>query len=786
MGKKNRVSPSLKAEEGGISSWDDENPEYQYKEKQEGNNGMRKRRRANSAMEAYMDRRFGNRHVWTPALSERKRNNGQGGSKSSKGSDGGCKMCCFNLNRGWRELTYKLELWKSSLKRIEGHQGTGVVSYFVFLKWLFFLDIFLFILLFVTIVFFQITFSVSDYDEHVKGKGSFLFTTTVADTCTASYKVNVSSDGLQVILDFIQGTGWMERTAMFYGYYSNAEVKLSTSEYNIPLAYFLVTCFALLVSLLLMARNTAKSFGQSVIDQEHKKHKANFCYSVFTVWDYAVNEIEVVILKQKNISIALAADLSEQRYDRKISQRTCADKCGIYTIRFFVNFLIICMLGGAGAAIYYAQDFSSGFTNSSNINNYHSLVKLLIQFLPSLVITLLNAVYPIIFNLLVILEKYRPGFVIKISLIRMVFLKLASLAMLMASLYIEITCSDQNSCRVGQNKCPAIQCWETFVGQAIYKLIVVNFLVQIVFTLLVELPRKLITTKCDCGLAKKIGPAEFDLPASVLDLVYAQTLCWLGLFYAPLIPAIYVLKLFVIFYLKKLSALYNTVPAERPYQASRSNSFFMIVLMVAFFMICIPISYTLVEMTPSPMCGPFRIYNNPKDVFNVAIKNTDYGFQVVWSILTSSAMVAAIIILLILALYYCSALRSGHQEMIALMKEQIVMEAKDKQYLLSRIGEMTGEEKRKPLPLTSQPSSVKQSPAKAISVNEVNVWSSTKQKEQTSYQSKKESPPPYDSKQTTQASFGQADNTSSQPSYEMKDHTKPPVSTNPITTMSEW
>ncbi|KAL3877097.1 hypothetical protein ACJMK2_034852, partial [Sinanodonta woodiana] len=595
MGKKNRVSPTLPTEEGGITSWDDENPEYQFKEKQEDNNGMRKRKRANSAMKTYIDRRFGNRHAWTPPLNERK--SALGGSKSLKkgyGRKQDSKMCCFELKKGWKELTYKLELWKSSLKKIEGQQGTGVVSYFVFLKWMLFLDTFLFILLFFTIVFFQITFNVSDYDEHVKGKDSFLFTTTVADTCTASYKVNVSSDGLQVILDFIQGTGWMERTAMFYGYYSNAEVKLSTSEYNIPLAYFLATCFALLVSLLLMARNTAKSFRESVMDQENKKNRANFCYSVFTVWDYSVNETEAVCLKQKNISIALTADLSEQRFDRVISQRTGTDKCGIYTIRFFVNFLIICMLGGAGAAIYFAQDFSSGFTNSSSINNYHSLVKLLIQFLPSIVITLLNAIYPIIFGLLVILEKYRPVFVIKISLIRMVFLKLASLAMLMASLYIQITCSDQNSCRVGQNKCPAIQCWETFVGQAIYKLIVVNFLVEIVFTLLVELPRKLITTKCDCGLAKKIGPAVFDLPASVLDLVYAQTLCWLGLFYAPLIPAIYVLKLFVIFYLKKLSALYTTVPAERPYQASRTNSFFMIVLMVAFFMICIPVSYTLV------------------------------------------------------------------------------------------------------------------------------------------------------------------------------------------------
>ena len=39
-------------------------------------------------------------------------------------------------------------------------------------------------------------------------------------------------------------------------------------------------------------------------------------------------------------------------------------------------------------------------------------------------------------------------------------------------------------------------------------------------------PSRLLTTKCDCGLLNKVGPAEFDIPKNVLDLVYAQILCW--------------------------------------------------------------------------------------------------------------------------------------------------------------------------------------------------------------------------------------------------------------------
>ena len=44
---------------------------------------------------------------------------------------------------------------------------------------------------------------------------------------------------------------------------------------------------------------------------------------------------------------------------------------------------------------------------------------------------------------------------------RQVFLRLASLAILIVSLYIQITCNTQNFCLVGTGDCPAIQVRET-------------------------------------------------------------------------------------------------------------------------------------------------------------------------------------------------------------------------------------------------------------------------------------------------------------------------------------
>ncbi|KAH3863484.1 hypothetical protein DPMN_026473 [Dreissena polymorpha] len=147
--------------------------------------------------------------------------------------------------------------------------------------------------------------------------------------------------------------------------------------------------------------------------------------------------------------------------------------------------------------------------------------------------------------------------------------------------------------------------------------------------------------------------------------------------------------------------MYFTIPPEKPYQASKSNSFFTIILMVAFFMICVPVGYTMSNLEPSPMCGPFRVYSAPADIITVQIDNASYWFSVIWRVVTSSAFVAALIILLILLVYYCSALKSAHKDMVTMMKEQLVLEGKDKQFLLARINELGGAptEKKKAPPL---------------------------------------------------------------------------------------
>ena len=70
--------------------------------------------------------------------------------------------------------------------------------------------------------------------------------------------------------------------------------------------------------------------------------------------------------------------------------------------------------------------------------------------------------------------------------------------------------------------------------------------------MLVDFPRVRLLGGCTGSpfLSGTLGTITFDVTKHVLDIVYSQTICWLAMFYAPLIVVITLLKSFVIFYIR--------------------------------------------------------------------------------------------------------------------------------------------------------------------------------------------------------------------------------------------
>lgn len=139
-----------------------------------------------------------------------------------------------------------MELWRNSLKKIEGNFGTGVVAYFQFLRWLMFLNLLIFSIIFAFIILPQlilveprdipcdlkaplVTIMVqvpsNDTTNQTSGYSEqevILYPNTTTQCCTDSY-LNVTKTLAKdfSILHIVQGTGFMEKTLLFYGMYTN-------------------------------------------------------------------------------------------------------------------------------------------------------------------------------------------------------------------------------------------------------------------------------------------------------------------------------------------------------------------------------------------------------------------------------------------------------------------------------------------------------------------------------------------------------------------------------------
>ncbi|KAF2882572.1 hypothetical protein ILUMI_23589 [Ignelater luminosus] len=572
-----------------------------------------------------------------------------------------------------KESYAKLELWKSDLKRIEGNCGTGVVAYFLFIKWLLFLNFGIFGLVFLFVTLPTLIFNKQEDTE-------------CEDCCSAMY-FNQSTDS-NIILDLVQGTGRMERTILFYGVYSNETFSYSINDtlmyYDLPLAYITVTLVYFILSLIAIVKSAAKDFKERLVEGEGQFYQ--YCNLIFGGWDFCIHNEKTAVMKHKAIYNEIKGFIEVERREEERQNRTQQERTKLIIIRFIVNLVVLCVLAASAAAIYFVFAYSTNKLEESPEDIPFldsSMEKLLYEFLPSISIVLLNILVPMIFGFLVNAEKYSPVNVIRITLVRTVFLRLSSLFVLYASLYAKVSCEPENSEICLSANCTT--CWETFVGQQIYKLVLTDFATHLFLTFFINLPRAIIAKNFNNKFAKFIGQQNFELPKHVLDVIYSQTLCWLGCFYAPLLPAIATVVCFLMFYVKKFACLINSTPGVTIYRASRSNSMFMIVLLLSYIFAILPVAYSIGELFPSRSCGPFRGLPSVWSYIVIVFTSTPKWLQCVVAFISTAGFAVPAFVVLTLLLYYYWAVNSANRHMVTVLKNQLVLEGHDKQFLLDRL-----------------------------------------------------------------------------------------------------
>uniref|UniRef100_A0A6Q2YBA5 Transmembrane channel-like protein n=1 Tax=Esox lucius TaxID=8010 RepID=A0A6Q2YBA5_ESOLU len=518
--------------------------------------------------------------------------------------------------------------WEMRIKKIESHFGSGVASYFIFLRWLFGINIVLTIMTGAFIV----------LPELLAGEP---FGTTRSKT--------IPQDNLKSAqdLDTIWSLGgYLQYSVLFYGYYGRVR-KIGSAGYRLPLAYFLVGMAVFAYSFIILLRKMAKNSRLSLASASDENF--TFCWRVFCAWDYLIGNPEAAESKGAAIVNNIREAIVEEQEKKKDTSLAV-----LISLRILANILVLLSLAGSIYIIYFVVDRSQKLEQKPELTLWEKNEV-------SVVVSLITMIAPSAFELVAQLEMYHPRTSLRFQLARVLVLYLGNLYSLIIALLDKV-----NSMSMASAATPAAvsspaemltiatiamvldintsiskvtvatmyngtgtveqnmpmkqdECWETYVGQEMLKLSIIDMIFTVASILLIDFIRGLVVrylSDCCCWDLESKFPeyGEFKIAENVLHLIYNQGMIWMGAFFSPCLPAFNVLKLIGLMYLRSWAVLTCNVPHQQVFRASRSNNFYLAMLLFMLFLCMLPTIFAIVRYRPSqycitlPMCFSMLIY----------------------------------------------------------------------------------------------------------------------------------------------------------------------------------
>lgn len=601
---------------------------------------------------------------------------------------------CICLKSKWKQFSSKFHLWRSSLKKIEGHCGAGVVEFFLFIRLLIVLNAFTMVVVFVLLIFpsvYYVEFKKNNVTDLWNECGSSNESASI-ECCSAIYEnaTRIASPRFNIhyVMDIIQGTGWVESTPMYYNYYPNKHFDVGQFfTYHIPLAYVVSTICYFVLFFLIIVKKSVKGFKQRMIETQVQHYL--YSNTIFIGWDFCINNKMSSVLKQKAIYNELRSFLAAER--PKFENNNRGKHINLIIVRTFISFLIMALIGASCFSVYLIFYYSIKLLH----NEQTFLWAFLLEFTTPVAITFYNIVLPIIFDVLLKFENRSMYQETRVCVLRIIAVKLSLLSTLLGSVYSLIHCVREKS-QCASVLCSSPLCWETYVGKIMYKLLIVDVACKIGITILISCPRSLLIRHFKNNLFQVMCKQELNLAKHVLDVIYVQAIVWLGSFYVTLVPALGLVSLVIMFYIKRFTCIVNYSLAQKVYSPSRTHTMIMSMLLVCYVLCLSTWLVIMSKITPSRSCGPFKGISS---VWRVVVDSvstmippwTVAGYEIV----TSANFVFPLVFTLLCIVYYYHTVMGSNKKMILVLRKQLVLEGHDKQFLLNRLSAFIKQQDRR-------------------------------------------------------------------------------------------
>ncbi|XP_025075546.1 transmembrane channel-like protein 3 [Pogonomyrmex barbatus] len=288
--------------------------------------------------------------------------------------------------------------WEYRIMEIESHFGSAVASYFIFLRWLFWINF----VIVATLTMFIVIPGVLIANATPAGERKLI-----------REEKDLESMDFSTLLNF---DGVLKHSPLFYGWYTNQD---SDSNYKLPLAYFVTNLVVYTYSFAAILRKMVENSRLNKLTEKEDEYV--FSWKLFTGWDFMIGNPETAYNRSASIALTFKEDLLEEAEKQKDKRNW-----RIISIRIFVHTVVLLLFVLSVYAVLEVVKRSRLTTTESDgwwRQNEITIVMSLIMYM-----------FPIFFECLGFLENYHPRKQLQLQLMRIMLLNLLNLYTLIFAL----------------------------------------------------------------------------------------------------------------------------------------------------------------------------------------------------------------------------------------------------------------------------------------------------------------------------------------------------------------